>query len=135
SMNAKVSRQADEFIALARRLKAGGSHPDDLIIHMGNNGPLYSDEMEELRKATSNAKEIFLINDHAPVDWVDQSNGEIAEAAKTWPHTTLIDWASVAADHDNLTWDGLHLTPAGAGVYARLVAAAVYAHERAPATP
>ena len=135
SMDAKVGRQADEFIALARRLKAGGSHPDDLIIHMGNNGPLYSDEMEELRKATSNAKEIFLINDHAPVDWVDQSNGEIAEAAKTWPHTTLIDWASVAADHDNLTWDGLHLTPAGAGVYARLVAAAVYAHERAPATP
>jgi lysophospholipase L1-like esterase len=134
SMNAKVSRQADEFIALARQLKAGGSHPDDLIIQMGNNGPLYSDEMEELRTATSNAKEIFLINDHAPVDWVGQSNSQLAEAAETWPHTTLIDWASVAADHENLTWDGLHLNPAGAGVYTRLVAAAVHAHERETAS-
>ncbi len=130
SMNAKVSRQADEFIALARQLKASGSHPDDLIIQMGNNGPLYSDEMEELRTATTNAKEIFLINDHAPVDWIGQSNSQLAEAARTWPHTTLIDWASVAANHDNLTWDGLHLNPAGAGVYTRLVAAAVHAHER-----
>jgi peptidoglycan/LPS O-acetylase OafA/YrhL len=135
SMNAKVSRQADEFIALARRLKASGSRPDDLIVHLGNNGPLYSEEMDELRKATSNAKQIFLVNDHAPVDWVDQSDKEISEAAKTWPHTALIDWAAAAKSHDNLTWDGLHLTPAGAGVYARLIAAAVKAHERTPDTP
>jgi peptidoglycan/LPS O-acetylase OafA/YrhL len=130
SMNAKISRQADEFIALARRLKAGGSHPDDLIIQMGNNGPLYSGEMEKLRKATSNAKQIFLINDHAPVDWVGQSNSEIAEAAETWPHTTLIDWAATAKSRDGLTWDGLHLTPTGAGIYTRLIAAAVHAHEQ-----
>jgi peptidoglycan/LPS O-acetylase OafA/YrhL/lysophospholipase L1-like esterase len=130
SMNAKVSRQADEFIALARRLQATGAHPDALVIQMGNNGPLYSDEMEELRKATSNAKEIFLINDHAPVDWIEQSNDQLAEAAEVWPHTTLVDWASVAKSHDNLTWDGIHLTPAGAGVYTRLIAAAIRAESR-----
>jgi len=131
SLNAAVSRQADEFIALAHKLKASGSRPDDLIIHMGNNGPLYGDEMEELRKATSNAGEIFLVNDYAPVSWAGQSNGQIVEAAATWPHTTLIDWAAAAKAHEKLTWDGLHLTPAGAGVYTRLIAAAVHAHTRA----
>ena len=125
SMNAKVGRQADEFVALSRRLKRRGGHVDALIIQMGNNGPLYSDEMEALRKATSNVGELFLINDHAPVSWQDESNHALEEADETWPHTTLIDWAPVAAAHETLLWDGIHLTPGGAGIYARLVARTV----------
>jgi hypothetical protein len=77
--------------------------------------------MEALRKATSNVGELFLVTDHAPVSWQDESNHALEEADKTWPHTTLIDWAPVAAAHENLLWDGIHLTPGGAGLYARLV--------------
>ncbi len=125
SMNAKVGRQADEFVDLARRLKRRAGHIDALIIQMGNNGPLYGDEMEDLRKATSNVGELFLINDHAPVSWQDEANHALAEADATWPHTTLINWAPVAAAHENLLWDGIHLTPGGAGVYTRLIAHSV----------
>jgi len=125
SMNAKVGRQADEFVDLARRLKRRGGHIDALIVQMGNNGPLYSDEMEALRKATSNVGELFLIDDHAPVSWQDESNHALEEADETWPHTTLIDWAPVAAAHENLLWDGIHLTPGGASLYARLIVHAV----------
>jgi peptidoglycan/LPS O-acetylase OafA/YrhL len=125
SMNAKVGRQADEFVELARRLKRHGGHIDALIIQMGNNGPLYSDEMEALRKATSEVGELFLITDHAPVSWQGESDHALEEADKTWPHTTLIDWAPVAAAHENLLWDGIHLTPGGAGLYTRLIAHAV----------
>ena len=58
---------------------------------MGSNGPLYGDEMEALQAATSNVGELYLINDSAPVSWLDESNGRLAEAAQTWPHTTLVD--------------------------------------------
>jgi peptidoglycan/LPS O-acetylase OafA/YrhL len=121
SMNAKVGRQADEFVKLARQLKRRGGQIDALIIQMGNNGPLYGDEMEALRKATSNVGELFLVDDHAPVSWQDESNHALEEADATWPHTTLIDWAPVAAAHENLLWDGIHLTPAAAGIYTRLI--------------
>jgi peptidoglycan/LPS O-acetylase OafA/YrhL len=121
SMNAKVGRQAGEFVDLARRLRRHAGHIDALIIQMGNNGPLYGDEMEALRKATSNVGELFLIDDHAPISWQDESNHALEEADETWPHTTLIDWASVAATHENLLWDGIHLTPGGAGLYTRLI--------------
>jgi peptidoglycan/LPS O-acetylase OafA/YrhL len=121
SMNAKIGRQADEFVGMAQQLQRRGGRVDDLIIQMGDNGPLYSDEMEALRKATSNVGELFLITDHAPVSWQDESNHALAEAAATWPHTTLIDWGPVAAAHENLLWDGIHLTPGGAGVYTRLI--------------
>ncbi len=133
SMNAKVGRQIDEVIALARQLKAGGHHPDDLILQIGNNGPLYSEEMEALRTATSEAGHVFLINDHAPVSWMGESNEKLAQAAREWPRTSLIDWNAAARSRGGLTWDGIHLTPAGAGLYARLIAAAVRAQERSEA--
>jgi hypothetical protein len=46
SMNAKLGRQADEFVILARRLKRRDGNVNALIIQMGNNGPLYGDEMK-----------------------------------------------------------------------------------------
>jgi len=125
SMNARVGRQAGEFVELARRLKRRGGRVDALIVQMGNNGPLYGDEMEALREATSNVGELFLVTDHAPVSWIEESDRALAEADATWPHTTLIDWAPVAAAHEDLLWDGIHLTPAGAGVYTRLIVRAV----------
>jgi hypothetical protein len=124
-MNAEVGRQADEFVALARRLKRRGGHVDALIVQMGNNGPLYGDAMEALRRATSNVGELFLVTDHAPVPWQDQANHALAEADASWPRTTLVEWAPVAAAHESLLWDGIHLTPAGAGVYTRLIARAL----------
>jgi len=126
SMSARVGRQAGEFVEIVQRLKREGHRPDALIVQMGNNGPLYSDEMRSLQKATSEVGELFLIDDHAPVSWVGESNHALAEAAADWPHTTLIDWsAAAAAGGEKLFWDGIHLTPAGAGAYARLVSSAV----------
>ncbi len=134
SMNARVGRQVDEVIALARKLKAGGHHPNDLIIQIGNNGPLYSEEMDALRTATSEAGHLFLINDHAPVSWAGESNEKLAQAAKEWPHTSLIDWSAAAKTRGGVFWDGIHLTPTGAKLYADLVAGAVHTRAGAEAT-
>jgi peptidoglycan/LPS O-acetylase OafA/YrhL len=126
SMNARVGRQANEFVDLVQQLRREGKHPNALIIQMGNNGPLYGEDMEAIQSASSEVGELFLINDHAPVSWVDESNHALAEAARDWPHTTLVDWASAAAENEGLLWDGIHLKPAAAGLYARLVSEAVH---------
>jgi peptidoglycan/LPS O-acetylase OafA/YrhL len=125
SLSAHVGRQASEFVEIVRQLRRGGHHPDAVIIQMGNNGPLYGDAMAAIQKATENVGHLFLINDHAPVSWLAESNQALAEAAADWPHTTLIDWKAAAESGDGLLWDETHLTPAGAGVYARLISAAV----------
>jgi peptidoglycan/LPS O-acetylase OafA/YrhL len=121
SVNAKVGRQADEFVEILQKLKREGHAPEAMIIQMGDNGPLYGEDMEAIQKATSDVGQLFLITDHAPVSWQDESNNALEEAAQQWPHTTLIDWAPVAAAHENLLWDGIHLTPGGAALYTRLV--------------
>ncbi len=131
SMDAKVGRQADEFIAIVEAIKRQGHHPAAMVIQWGNNGPLYSEDMEALRKATTNVGQLFLISDHAPVSWQDESNEAIAEASKLWHHTTEIPWAKTAEEGgESLFWDGIHLTPKGAGAYARLVSQVL--HEKVP---
>jgi peptidoglycan/LPS O-acetylase OafA/YrhL len=131
SMDAKVGRQADEFIAIVEKIKRGGHHPAAMVIQWGNNGPLYSADMEAMRKATTNVGQLFLISDHAPVSWQDESNEAIAEASELWHHTTEIPW-KVAAEEggESLFYDGIHLTPKGATVYARLVTQVL--HENIP---
>jgi peptidoglycan/LPS O-acetylase OafA/YrhL len=122
SMDAKVGRQADEFLEIISKIKAQGHHPDAMVIQWGNNGPLYGEDMEALRKDTTNVKQLFLISDHAPVSWQDESNHAIREASEDWHNTTEIPWAKAAEEGgESLFWDGIHLTPKGAGVYARLV--------------
>ncbi|MGV1048806.1 MAG: acyltransferase family protein [Solirubrobacterales bacterium] len=135
SMNAKVGRQANEFVDLVQQLRREGHHPNAMIIQMGNNGPLYGEDMEAIQKATADVGQLFLINDHAPVSWVEESNHALAEAGRDWPHTTLIDWASVAARNEDLLWDGIHLRPAAAGLYARLVSKAVHEKVAFPPPP
>ena len=115
-MSAKVGRQASEFVEIVERLETEGHRPDAMIIQMGNNGPLYGEDMEAIQKATAGVGELFLINDHAPVSWVEESERRArAEAAEDWPHTTLIDWASVSPPNTKTQlWDGIHLKPAAA---------------------
>jgi peptidoglycan/LPS O-acetylase OafA/YrhL len=131
SMNAKVGRQADEFLDIIEKIKRDGHHPAAMVIQWGNNGPLYGEDMEQLRAATTNVGQLFLVSDHAPVSWQDESNEAIAEASKDWHNTTEIPW-KVAAEEggESLFFDGIHLTPKGAGVYARLVSQVV--HEKVP---
>jgi peptidoglycan/LPS O-acetylase OafA/YrhL len=134
SMSAEVGRQANEFVSIVQRLKRKGHKPQAMIIQMGNNGPLYGEDMEAIQKATSDVGELFLINDHAPVSWIDESNHALAEAAEDWPHTTLVDWAKAIEGHEDLLWDGIHMKSAGAGIYARLVSRAVHEKVAFPAT-
>jgi peptidoglycan/LPS O-acetylase OafA/YrhL len=133
SMSAEIGRQASDFVAIVQRLRREGHHPDVIIIQMGNNGPLYGEDMEAIQKATADIGELFLINDHAPVSWIEESNHALAEAAEDWPHTTLIDWKAAADSHEDLLWDGIHLKPAAAAIYARMVSKAV--HEAIPFPP
>jgi peptidoglycan/LPS O-acetylase OafA/YrhL len=135
SMSAEVGRQADEFVAIVERLRRAGHRPEAMVIQMGNNGPLYGEAMAAIQKATADIGELFLINDHAPVSWIDESNRAIAEAGRDWPHTTVIGWKSFADAHPELLWDDIHLTPAGAGAYARMVSRAVRARVPFPPPP
>jgi hypothetical protein len=60
----------------------------------------------------------------------------IAAAARDYSNVVLANWLATIAHHTNLLWgDGVHPCPAGARLYARLVASAVPATGLATAPP
>ncbi|HKA04106.1 MAG TPA: hypothetical protein VKD67_07240, partial [Acidimicrobiales bacterium] len=67
------------------------------------------------------------IADHYPV-----ANDQLRAATTRWPQLVLVDW-NAAARGDGLTWDGLHLTPAGQAAMADLLADEIAGLGRLPA--
>jgi peptidoglycan/LPS O-acetylase OafA/YrhL/lysophospholipase L1-like esterase len=120
-LNAAISRQADDVVALIEGYRAAGRLPDTVVLQLGNNGPLLSEQMGDLREALRGVDHIFLVNVQAPVSWEDESNGALSDAADSWPNTTLLDWNKLANSDRDLTFDGIHLTPAGVRAYVGLI--------------
>ena len=67
------------------------------------------------------------IADHYPA-----ANQQLRAARARWPQLVLADW-NAASRTDGLTWDGLHLTPAGGSAMADLLADEVGGIGRLPA--
>jgi hypothetical protein len=56
--------------------------------------------------------------------WEGQANGEIRAIAGRYPNVAVADWKAASDGHPDYTRsDGIHMSPAGAGVYAATIAA------------
>jgi hypothetical protein len=124
TLSAAIGRQASDFVDLIEGYRAAGRLPDKLIVQMGNNGPIRDEQMEEIESATSGIGEVYLLNVEVPLTWEGTNNEKIAAAAEDWPNTTLLDWNGLVGSRGGLTFDGVHLTPAGVMAYTELIAAA-----------
>jgi len=70
-------------------------------------------------------RRVVFVNLHVPRSWEQPNNGVIAAGVGRYPNAVLVDWHSASAGRPDLFWDdGIHLRPAGAAVYAGLIAAA-----------
>jgi hypothetical protein len=113
-LNAAISRQADDVVALIDGYRAAGRLPDTVVLQLGNNGPLLSEQMGDLREALRGVDHIFLVNVQAPVSWEDESNGALSDAADSWPNTTLLDChkdvlATQRCHHEAARWPSTHV--------------------------
>jgi peptidoglycan/LPS O-acetylase OafA/YrhL len=123
-VDAKESRQPWDFAPVADAYRASGL-PEDVVIHVGNNGPVYYDELDDLRQALEGVDHVYLVNVLVPRSWQDEVNEELTSFAAGWPEATVVDWHGLAARDDDLTYDGIHLTPEGESAYTQLIEDAV----------
>jgi len=125
TLNAQVGRQANELIDLLHRYAGHGGLPDNVVLQLGNNGPLYSDDLERLHDALHGVPHVYLVNVEVPRSWQGEVNSALSDAARNWGQARLVDWHSVADSHGGITTDGIHLTSKGIELYSRLVASSV----------
>jgi peptidoglycan/LPS O-acetylase OafA/YrhL len=125
TLNAAVGRQPDEITSLLHDYAADGKLPDNVVLQMGNNGPVYSDDLEKLHAALHGVPHVYLVNVEVPRSWQGEVNTALSEAADDWGQAQLVDWHAVAASHGGITTDGIHLTEKGIELYSRLLASSV----------
>ncbi|MBU5210844.1 hypothetical protein MHI39_13910 [Heyndrickxia sp. FSL K6-6286] len=125
-VDGKVGRQMIDAQEVIDQLKSQGKLGEQIIIELGTNGLFNQDKLRSLLDSIKNSKHIYLVNTRVPREWQDKVNENLAEVAKDYKNTTVIDWYSSSKEVENYFYeDGVHLKPKGAEYYATLIMNAV----------
>ncbi len=123
-IDAVVSRQPEETIARLFAYRAAASLPRRVIVHIGDNGPVYYADVLRLRSALAGVPLVVIVNVRVNTSWQSEVNSELAYAVKGWHAATIADWYDDSAA-PGLLADGTHTTVDGARAFAGVIARAV----------
>jgi peptidoglycan/LPS O-acetylase OafA/YrhL len=121
TVDAALGRQASDVIARLETYRAADRLPRRVVVQMGENGPIGSDDIQELRRTLADVQRVVLVNVRVPRTWVAQTNDVLSRAVKDWPQARVADWYDASAGADLLYDDETHPTLQGRRVYARIV--------------
>jgi peptidoglycan/LPS O-acetylase OafA/YrhL len=125
-IDAVVSRQPEETIARLLAYRAEGSLPRRVIVHIGDNGPVYYADALRLKAALAGVPLVVIVNVRVNTSWQGEVNSELAQLVAGWHEATIADWFDASAGSGTVA-DGTHTTPLGARLFAALIARAVHA--------
>jgi hypothetical protein len=126
AVDATVSRQLANGTSLLRTLKASGSLPAKVVVHLGTNGPVTASQVESLLSVLRDRARVVLLTLKVPRSWESGNNAVLKSVAGRFRNVTVVDWHWWGARHAGWFWgDGYHLRPGGATAYSRLVAKAL----------
>lgn len=126
-VDAAVGRQFDAGVTLLDAARRAGRLPGEVVVHLGTNGPITPAQLDQLMAAVA-GRRVVLVTLREPRFWETASNDALRSVAARWPGVRLADWHAAGNSGDTEGWfygDGIHLTPAGASAYARVIEAAV----------
>jgi peptidoglycan/LPS O-acetylase OafA/YrhL len=123
-IDAVVSRQPEQTIARLFAYRAAGALPPRVIVHIGDNGPVYYADLQRLRSALAGVPLVVIVNVRVATSWQGEVNSELAQAVAGWHEATIADWYDASASPGALA-DGTHTTPAGATAFAALIVRAL----------
>lgn len=125
-VDATVSRQSYTGPALLRA--RGSSLPRDVVVHLGTNGSFPLDVCRRIVRNAGPERRVFLVTVHVPRSWQDANNAAIRRCDRSFAadRVTVVDWHAAASRNPGWLYrDRVHLTPAGARGFARLIDRAV----------
>jgi hypothetical protein len=121
-IDSEVGRTTSTALPRLRKLKRTHRLADVLIVHVGNNGWVYEEQIDEMMALFEGVSRVVFVNARVPRRWQDRNNQALAAALARYPRAVLVDWAKASEGHRE--WfgsDGLHLTHAGAEAFAHLL--------------
>jgi peptidoglycan/LPS O-acetylase OafA/YrhL len=124
-IDAVVSRQPEATIGRIDSYRAEGSLPERVIVHIGDNGPVYYADAQRLRAALRGVRLVVLVNVRVDTSWQSEVNSELRQTVAGWHEATIADWYDASAG-PGLLVDGTHTTPEGARAFAAVISRALH---------
>jgi len=126
AVDATVSRQLANGTSLLRSLKASGSLPAKVVVHLGTNGPVTASQVRSLLSVLRDRARVVVLTLKVPRWWESGNNAVLKSVARRFRNVTVIDWHWWGTRHGGWFWgDGYHLRPEGAAAYSLLVVKAL----------
>jgi peptidoglycan/LPS O-acetylase OafA/YrhL len=125
-VDAVVSRQPEQTIARLFAYRAAGTLPPRVIVHIGDNGPVYYADLVRLRAALAGVPLVVIVNVRVATTWQSEVNSELPQVVAGWHEATIADWYDTSASGGAVA-DGTHTTTTGAQLFAGLIARALHA--------
>lgn len=120
TVNATISRQMIDVTPWVDDLYEAGLIGTSVTVHLGNNGPITAETLDDFLAPLADADLVLILNVHADRPWATENNRLLAERDQRGDNIIVIDWDSIAQDCpiDCFAADGLHLTEQGRTFYA-----------------
>ena len=116
-VNARVGRQIGELIDVVKEDRLHVKH-QIVVLDLGNNNILTQTDVETLFALLKDQPKIIVVNTAVPRSWRVHNDEIIASVVAQYPRATLVDWASISANHPEFfAPDGVHLNDLGGDVY------------------
>ena len=122
-VDAVVGRQAVETIQRIAEYRAHGALPQTVIVQIGDNGPVWFENLERLRSVLSGVEHVVLVNVRVDRSWQHEVNHTLEAFVPVWPQAVLANW--YAHSSESLLVDGVHPSVAGRAVYAQTIVEAL----------
>jgi peptidoglycan/LPS O-acetylase OafA/YrhL len=136
TIDAVEGRQPDPILADVRAAARKGTLAPFVVLHLGNNGLIDPADLQHTLQLLSAARLVLVLNDHLDPynhSWQKPNNATINHVVPAFGNARIVDWNALAGAHrDWLYPDDVHLRPAGALAYARILVAAYRAGVRRP---
>jgi peptidoglycan/LPS O-acetylase OafA/YrhL len=132
-VDAVVSRQVDATIGRLLAYRAEGSLPRRVVVHVGDNGPVYWRDWRQLHRALAGVPLVVIVNVRVDRSWQNEVNRELRQYVSGWRQATIADWYDASA-HSGTLVDGIHTSSQGARIFAALIRRALRSPRRGGVT-
>ena len=122
-VDAAESRVLADVIPFVEQMRDAGVLGDAVVVHLGTNGPLAADDVNELFTSLVAVPDVIVLTVHGSREYAAENNAELAALPAHFPNVTVIDWDRLAAGCPGTCFydDGIHLRTDGQTYYAGLI--------------
>jgi peptidoglycan/LPS O-acetylase OafA/YrhL len=119
-VDATVGRQIEDTVNELQFLRRHHKLTKNVVIQVGNNGPLWYRDLVRLRHALHGVPDVVVVNVRNTTSWQNESNQALVDWVRNWPAAHLADWYGHSTN--KMMQDGTHPWPYGCAIYARVIA-------------